>query len=213
MSVGVVVTAADKDAYELAFPGPALGMGCPAVDHDDDASTPAQLICTGYELNQDLDFNTDTFTDNDDGAVIDSSDAYWNGGLGWEPIRFYGTFEGNRYTISNLFINRPDRDEVGLFSRLGFPYTWRNQIYRVGLENVQVTGGERVGALAGEATRSSMTATPAAACPAPESSAGCSASSLWAASSCRATPTPTCSARWWTAATPAAWWPGPVRTR
>ncbi len=151
VSVGVVVTAADKDAYDLAFPGPALGMGCPAVDHDDDASTPAQLICTGYELNQDLDFNTDTFTDNDDGAVIDSSDAYWNGGLGWDPIRFYGTFEGNRYTISNLFINRPDRDEVGLFSRLGFPYTWRNQIYRVGLVNVQITGGERVGALAGEA--------------------------------------------------------------
>ncbi len=146
-----VVTAAHKDAYEFAFPGPALGMGCPAADHDDDVNTPDQPTCTGYELNKDLDFNTDTFTDNDDGAVIDSSDAYWNGGLGWEPIRFYGTFEGNRYTISNLFINRPDRDDVGLFSRLGFPYTWRNQIYRVGLENVQVTGGERVGALAGEA--------------------------------------------------------------
>ena len=137
VTVGGVVTAADKDAYDLTFPGPALGMGCPAADHDDDVNTPDQPTCTGYELNKDLDFNTDTFTDNDDGAVIDSSDAYWNGGLGWDPIRFYGTFEGNRHTISHLFINRPDRDEVGLFSRVGFRYTKRIEIRRVGLVNVQ----------------------------------------------------------------------------
>ena len=145
------VAAGDAAFYELGFPGPALGMGCPATDHDSDAGTPDQPTCTGYELNKNLDFNTDTFTDNDDGAVIDSSDAYWNGGLGWDPIRFYGTFEGNRHSISHLFIDRPDRDEVGLFSRVGFRYTKRIEIRRVGLVNVKITGGERVGALAGEA--------------------------------------------------------------
>src|SRR5204863_4583394 len=53
-----------------------------------------------------------------------------NGGLGWNPIgdcgpdsecgdgddaAFTGSFAGNGHTIANLFVNRPDRDGVGLF--------------------------------------------------------------------------------------------------
>ncbi len=43
-----------------------------------------------------------------------------NGGLGWNPIgnntnSFTGTFDGLGFTISNLYINRPTQDYVGLF--------------------------------------------------------------------------------------------------
>ena len=55
--------------YYTAYPMGALGMGCPSDDG-----------CTGYELTEDLDFDTD-----DDGD-FDSDDDYWNGGDGWEPI-------------------------------------------------------------------------------------------------------------------------------
>lgn len=34
-----------------------------------------------------------------------SADA--NGGAGWEPLNFSGTFDGNGYTIADLVINRP----------------------------------------------------------------------------------------------------------
>lgn len=40
----------------------------------------------------------------------------YNEGAGWDPIDgFYGTLDGDGYIISNLYINRPDRDGVGLF--------------------------------------------------------------------------------------------------
>ena len=40
-------------------------------------------------------------------------------GNGWEPIRgFTGTFDGQGFEISDLFIYRPDEDDVGLFGRV-----------------------------------------------------------------------------------------------
>jgi hypothetical protein len=73
----------------------------------------------------------------------------WNGGLGFEPIgrergAFYGKLNGKGYSISNLYINRPGEDNVGLFG-----YTWGAEILDVGLINVNVTGRENVGGLVG----------------------------------------------------------------
>ena len=131
-----------RSAYEAAFPDGAPGMGCPATadDADDDD-------CLGYELTADLDLDT-----NGSGGA-DSGDDYWNGGSGWEPFRYHGIFEGNRHTVSNLHVNRPDGDQVGLFSTVG---TRRGgvdygEVRNLGLENVDVTGREYVGGLAGRA--------------------------------------------------------------
>ncbi|WP_444934100.1 hypothetical protein [Microbulbifer sp. JTAC008] len=60
--------------------------------------------CYGFELTKDLNFDT-----NGD-SYVDANDEYWNEGLGWEPIGtsenpFIATFEGNGYSISNLYIN------------------------------------------------------------------------------------------------------------
>ena len=59
---------------------------------------------------------------------------------------FTGTLDGNGYTISNLTIDRPDGANVGLF--FGMDGTIENLILR----DVEVTGGEAVGGLAGVST-------------------------------------------------------------
>ena len=71
------------------------------------------------------------------------------GGEGWEPIgtsddQFTGTFNGQGYDISDLFINRPNEDNVGLFG-----YVSEGVIKNVGVVDPDVTGGENVGVLVG----------------------------------------------------------------
>ena len=81
---------------------------------------------------------------------IDASEtATWNDGAGFDPIAssdefFYGTFDGNGFAISNLHIDRPDTERVGLFARLAFL-----RIGNVSLESVRITGGEETGGLVG----------------------------------------------------------------
>ena len=120
--------------HDAAFPDAAPGMGCPRA-------------CTGYELEADLDFDTNG------GSGADSGDDYWNGGRGWAPFWYYGTFEGNRHTISNLYVDRPNQDNVGLFSTAGDSQggVGYGEVRNLGLENVDVTGREYVGGLAGRA--------------------------------------------------------------
>ncbi|RYY31003.1 MAG: hypothetical protein EOO04_02870, partial [Chitinophagaceae bacterium] len=60
-------------------------------------------------------------------ATIDASNtntACYNAGLGWSPIGnattpFTGSYNGNGYTISNLFLNRSATSNLGLFGRSG----------------------------------------------------------------------------------------------
>ena len=116
-------------AYTMAFPIAATGMGCPSSGG-----------CTGYELETDLDFDT-----NADGSV-DAGDEYWDNGRGWEPIGqggypLYATFEGNGRTIRNLFSRY---FSAGLFGGNG------GVIRRVGLIDVDVSGGAWVGGLVAE---------------------------------------------------------------
>lgn len=81
---------------------------------------------------------------------IDASETEtWNGGRGFEPIGnydypFMGTFDGQGYVIKNLYINRSDERNVGLFGCI------RNKIRSVGLKDIRVTGGfYNVGGLVG----------------------------------------------------------------
>ena len=79
---------------------------------------------------------------------IDASDTVnWNGGLGFNPIgTFTGIFDGNGYTITGLYINRPSSNEVGLFSD-----TNGTEIKNVGLINVDISsnGSFNAGGLIG----------------------------------------------------------------
>ena len=119
--------------YYSAYPMGALGMGCPSDDG-----------CSGYELTANLDFDTD-----DDGDV-DSDDDYWNGGSGWDPIGevdspFTADFNGNRRTVSNLFIDRDTEDGVGLLGAVD-----SSRISGVTLAGADVTGRDAVGSLLGD---------------------------------------------------------------
>ena len=119
-----------EPGYSQAFPGAVAGMGCP------------NGVCSGYELISDLDFDT-----NGNGQA-DAGDAYWNDGSGWEPIDLRTTFDGGGHTITNIYINRSDQDEVGLF---GDPFVSGVIIRNVGLVSVDVTGKSSVGGLVGDA--------------------------------------------------------------
>ncbi len=66
-------------------------------------------------------------------------------GSEWEPIgAFNGTFDGNNLSINNLSINKPNQDNVGLFS------TGAMTIKNLVLNNADVKGHGGVGAVAGE---------------------------------------------------------------
>ena len=73
-----------------------------------------------------------------------------NEGKGWQPIGteddpFTGTFDGQGYEISDLFINRLDDDFVGLFGIVDEG----GRIEDIGVVNADVTGVEIVGGLVG----------------------------------------------------------------
>ena len=126
-----VSTHADHAAM---FPNPAPGMGC------------LYRECAGYELDADLNFDTNS------NGEADAGDAYWNDAYGWLPIgdpetayRFNAVFDGNGHTIANLFIRWPDANYIGLFRATGADADIRN----VRLAGVEVSGRNWVGGLAG----------------------------------------------------------------
>jgi len=80
-----------------------------------------------------------------------TSTSGWNGGAGFEPIgtscsnSFTGTFDGQGYKITGLYINRPSSDYAGLFGFTGPG----SEITNVGLEQVIVNGSWHAGSLVG----------------------------------------------------------------
>ncbi len=117
---GVVDDAANATNYAAAFPTPATNMGCPGT------------TCGGYELERDIRLTSDR------------TGQGW-ASIGSDTLPFAATFEGNGRTISNLFMDRITRDNVGLFEATGSASAIRN----VKLTNVDVTGNNSVGALVG----------------------------------------------------------------
>ena len=114
-----------------------------AIRHSNDSalhgsSAGCLTTCNGFELINDLDFDT-----SGDG-VVDASDDYWNDGAGWQPLNsFDSTFDGKNHKIKNLTINRPQTNSVGLFVSAASA-----SIKNLTLENTSVVGASYVGALA-----------------------------------------------------------------
>jgi hypothetical protein len=69
---------------------------------------------------------------------------YWNGEQ-WVEEVFQGTFDGQGYEISDLFIDRPDEDGIGLFGRAGEGGMVKN----IGIVDADVTGLWGMGGLVG----------------------------------------------------------------
>ena len=118
----------DGTGYRASASAEKITAGCPDIG------------CRGYELMRNLDF-LDTNSYRSGRIRLD-----WVLGLGWLPI---GTSEaplrnrllGNGHAIRNLTINRPDRDEVGLFA------VNAGEIRDIRLLDVNIHGRSTVGAL------------------------------------------------------------------
>ncbi len=105
--------------------------------------------CKGYELTQDLDFNSaDSYQD------IANLER-WADGAGWQPIgdathpltAIFKTNNGSTpNVIYNLTINRPGDSGVGLFGHIGSGA----KISGIGLLNAEITGHSQVGGLVGK---------------------------------------------------------------
>ena len=101
-----------EDGLRYRVPPHGCGYGADDVPFDG--------LCNGYELANDLDFDT-----NGDGEITAADGPLsWGAGAragkGWDPIpAFPGNFQGNGYTISNMMINSDDHHRVGLFEQMG----------------------------------------------------------------------------------------------
>ena len=78
-------------------------------------------------------------------------------GVDWAPIgtdanRFTGTFIGTGFTVSNLTVNKPDANNVGLFGYIASPA----QLVDITINNATVAGKSDVGALVGAAFTGSI---------------------------------------------------------
>ena len=129
---------ADTTEYDVVFPV----VGSQEVCGDG---------CRGYELTRPLNFQ-------DAGSYSSGAISIpWTANKGWQPIgsggvvRYGGesynaTFEGNGYTISNLYIYRiSDSSSVGLFGGIGSS----GSVSGLGVINAEVSGHNGVGVLAG----------------------------------------------------------------
>ena len=131
----------DANKYGEAFPTSGTEKVC-------------ESACNGYELTRSLDFKKSGSYAS--GAV----NTTWTTGSGWDPIgdsrdrvldRFGAEFDGNGRSISNLYINRPATETIGLFASTNE----EGLIRRIGLSNVRITGNTFVGGAGREESRHS----------------------------------------------------------
>lgn len=83
-------------------------------------------------------------------ADINLGVAPWNQGAGWVPIGdpanpFIGTYNGNGFDISNIFIDRPMDSNLGLFG-----YCQGAEISNVSILDATIVGASKIGGLVGE---------------------------------------------------------------
>ncbi len=74
----------------------------------------------------------------------------FGGDAGWKPLGseespFTGVFDGQHYSIKNLYIDKPETDKVGFFGHIGEGAA----VEDLKIESAEIVGREFVGALAG----------------------------------------------------------------
>ena len=83
----------------------------------------------------------------------------WDGGSGFDPIaafgtgnRFVGVFDGGGNVVRGLHIDRAGQNNIGLFAAVD---DGAARVVNLGLDDARITGGNRVGAIAGSIDSSS----------------------------------------------------------
>jgi len=143
VSVDGNVIAETTDAVEMTTEGVKVILNEPAVDENTgeyQIATSADLLWFAKEVNSGTDFKNVTLVMTQD---IDMS------GIPWTPIGksgklFYGIFDGQDHTISNLKVAATDNSPVGLFA------SNRGLIKNVKMQNVDIKGYYKAGAIVGD---------------------------------------------------------------
>ena len=119
------------------------GKGLKSAQGDGSNDNPWQIAT----LCQLQDVRSDLYAHYVQVADIDASPSRgWSGGAGFHPIEpFSGTFDGAGREISDLYINRPETNTIGLFSRLAEDGIAKGVV----LVDAWVKGKNSVGALVG----------------------------------------------------------------
>ena len=133
----------DEDESEV----PDNDVNCGTASFDNGAGTEGDpfIVATPEDLNKVRCFPSSYYFRQM--AEIDLSGYQY--GEGWVPIgdtavKFSGTYDGNGYKITNLFINRPDKSKQGLFG-----HVLNGSLNNIKIENIDVTGDGETGSLAG----------------------------------------------------------------
>ncbi len=136
----VAVGGRAREAREIVDEGiEETGLQAFQVIHDwTDLNNMRNNLSGNYILKNDLDENTSGYE-----QLVNTTD-------GWEPIGdddspFTGTFDGNGFVISDLYIDRSKTDFVGLFGYIDVG----SEVTRIGLVDANVSGSHRVGGLIG----------------------------------------------------------------
>ncbi len=114
---------------------------------EDNPYTIKNLDCL-MRMSSDTYFRDKHFLQTADIEASPTSELY--DGLGFSPIgysysnRFTGSYDGQGHTISNLSINRPESNYIGLFGYIEYA-----DISNLGLDNCNIEGNGRVGGLVG----------------------------------------------------------------
>ena len=140
------VPVVDNSAKTAGLPILGWQSGAVHMQGDGSAETPYQVTNVGQlqVMAYDLLSNYELMNN------INADVAGYNTGLGFLPVggwglgTFQATFNGQGHTISNLMINRPDTDDVGLFG-----FTYNETIENLGLINANIIGRDSVGGIVG----------------------------------------------------------------
>jgi hypothetical protein len=126
-----------------------VGCGGEQEEEEEEEEITTWLDLNKIRKNLDGDYVLANNLDKDTDGWEELASQTANTGKGWEPIGtenqpFTGSFDGDDYTITGLYISRPAEDYVGLFG-----YVKRGVVKNVGLVEVDVTGRNQTGALVG----------------------------------------------------------------
>lgn len=124
------------------------------ADGDGSKTNPYQ-VSTADQLNEVRNYLSSYFiqTNNIDLKDYDHN----NDGKGWMPIggagtndSFTGNYDGQSFVITNLYINRPNKNDIGLFGLVGSKSSGVEvSIKNIGLKNLSIFGDNGVGTIIG----------------------------------------------------------------
>ncbi len=107
-----------------------------------------------------LDSNFILLNNLDLSADISEGESFWNDGAGWLPIgdetaAFIGGFNGDGFSISGLYINRPSQENIGLFGHVDGAFI--EDITLLDVDIAAVSGGAIAGLSTGDMSNCHVT--------------------------------------------------------